>query len=238
MKRLSKALAAAGVASRRGCEEFIFAGRVTVNGNVIKVPQTHIDWKVDTICVDGRRISGEDKKKVFLFHKPRGVLCSSVRIGKGPIVLDFFSSMEERLFTVGRLDKDSEGLIFVTNDGEFAHRMMHPSSGVTKEYLIKVCEEINAEMLRSLSRGAFIEGRRVRPLSVTKVRRGTVRIVLKEGKKHEVRILAEQAGLNLISLKRIRIGSFTLGSLAPGEFRQIEPGAELSSAVQKERAPR
>ena len=222
-KRLSKALAAAGVASRRACEEIIFAGRVTVNGQVILVPQTQISWGKDHIRVDGERVHGEEDKKVFLFYKPKGVICSNTKVGKHPIVLDFFPEASERLFTVGRLDKESEGLILVTNDGHFANRVIHPSSGITKEYIVKTNQEITAEILKTLSRGAPIDNRWIRPVEVKKVRKGTFRITLREGKKHEVRIFAERANLDVLELKRVRIGPLLLGSLPSGASRFLSP---------------
>ena len=109
-KRLSKALAAAGVASRRACEELIFAGRVQVNGTTVKIPQTLVDWAADRIAVDGESIRGEEQKAYYMLNKPVGYICSSVRPGKKAIVLDLFPESQKRLFTVGRLDKESQGL--------------------------------------------------------------------------------------------------------------------------------
>jgi 23S rRNA pseudouridine2605 synthase len=220
-KRLSKALAAAGVASRRACEELIFAGRVQVNGQVIKVPQTQVSWGNDLIAVDGEKISGEESKLVYVFNKPKGVICSTVRPGNKPIVLDYFPKVRERLFTVGRLDRESTGLLLVTNDGHFANKVIHPSSGIIKEYVVKTAQEITAETLMILSEGARVDYKWVRPASVQKVRKGTFRICLKEGKKHEVRILAARANLDVLELTRIRIGSLLLSNLAPGEFRPL-----------------
>ena len=218
-KRLSKALAAAGVASRRAAEELIFAGRVQVNGSVIKVPQTLVDWENDRIQVDGEAVRGEQKKISYLFHKPKGVICSSVRPGNQPIVLDFFPESKERLFTVGRLDKDSTGLLTVTNDGHFAHKAIHPSYRIIKEYIVKTAQEISADNLKTLSEGARVDDKWVRPVSVAKIRKGTFRICVKEGKKHEVRIIAERASLDVLELTRIRIGGLTLGSLPIGDSR-------------------
>lgn len=222
-KRLSKALAAAGVASRRACEEIIFSGRVTVNGQIVQVPQTQVSFEKDTIKVDGELISKEEEKKIFLFNKPKGVICSSAKIGKTPIFLDFFPEFSERLFTVGRLDKDSEGMIFVTNDGHFANRVIHPSAGLTKEYIVKTNQEITPQILKTLSRGAPIDNRWIRPVLVEKIRKGTFRIILKEGKKHEVRLFAERAELDVLELKRVRIGPLFLGSLPPGYYRPLSP---------------
>ena len=220
-KRLSKALAAAGVASRRACEELIFSARVQVNGITVKIPQTLVDWENDRIVVDGASVKGEHKKIYYMLNKPRGYICSNIRPGNKPIILDLFPESEKRLFTVGRLDRESQGLLLVTNDGHFANKVIHPSSGVIKEYLVKTVQEVTGETLETISEGARVDGRWIRPASVTKVRRGTFRICLKEGKKHEVRIIAERASLDVIELIRIRIGSLVLGSLPEGEFRTL-----------------
>lgn len=220
-KRLSKALAAAGVASRRACEELIFAGRVQVNGETVIIPQTLVAWGTDRISVDGESVRGEEEKVYYMLNKPKGFICSSVRPGKKPIVLDLFPNSEKRLFTVGRLDKESQGLLLVTNDGHFSHRVIHPRHAIVKEYVVKAAQEISGPMLETLSEGARVDDRWLRPVSVVKVRRGTVKICVKEGKKHEVRIIAERAGLDVLELSRIRIGGLVLGSLPEGSFRKL-----------------
>ncbi len=220
-KRLSKALAAAGVASRRAAEELIFAGRVQVNGEVVKLPQHHVDWNTDRISVDGEAIRKEQEKVYYMLNKPTGFICTSIRPGKKKIVLDLFPGTTERLFTVGRLDKETSGLLLVTNDGHFANQVIHPSSNVIKEYIVKTLQEITPEHLETLSQGARVDEKWVRPVSVRKMRKGTFRICVKEGKKHEVRIIAERAGLKVTELTRVRIGSLLLGSLPLGEYRPL-----------------
>jgi 23S rRNA pseudouridine2605 synthase len=220
-KRLSKALAAAGIASRRGCEEIIFAGRVQVNGLVVKVPQTLVDWSTDQITVDGTPVTAEEKKVYYLLNKPAGYICSSARVGKKKIVLDLFEGAEARLFTIGRLDRDTEGLLLVTNDGSFANRVIHPSSNISKEYIVKTPQEITPDHLEALTQGARVDDKWVRPRAVSKIRRGTFRIVVKEGRKHEVRIIAERAGLKVLELRRVRIGGLVLGSLPTGSYRPL-----------------
>jgi pseudouridine synthase len=219
-KRLSKALAAAGVASRRACEEIIFAGRVKVNGQVNKVPQTQVNWQTDRIHVDEELVTSEQKKVYYMLNKPAGYLCTNTRPGKKPIVLDLFPD-SQRLFTVGRLDKDTTGLLLVTNDGHFANAVIHPSSNVIKEYLVKTLQEIEGHHLETLAAGARVDNKWVKPVSVTKVRRGNFKICVKEGKKHEVRILAERANLKIVELTRIRIGGLVLAQLPLGEFRAL-----------------
>jgi len=219
-KRLSKALAAAGIASRRACEELIFAGRVQVGGQTIKIPQTLVTWGSDRISVDGEVVSSEQKKVYYMLNKPPGYICSSVRPGKKAIVLDLFPDTA-RIFTVGRLDRETTGLLLVTNDGHFSNQVIHPSSNVTKEYLVKTAQEITPEHLENLSQGARVDEKWVRPVSVFKVRKGTFKICVKEGKKHEVRIIAERAGLKIIELTRIRIGGLLLNTLPMGQFRPL-----------------
>jgi 23S rRNA pseudouridine2605 synthase len=218
-KRLSKALAAAGIASRRACEELIFEGRVQVNGETIKLPQHHIDWKMDQIKVDGESVQKEQKKVYYMLNKPIGYICTSTRPGKKRIVLDLFPEANERLFTVGRLDKETSGLLIVTNDGHFANRIIHPSSNIIKEYVVKTLQEITPDHLETLSQGARVDDKWVRPVTVRKMRKGTFKICVKEGKKHEVRIIAERAGLKVVELTRVRIGSLLLGTLPIGEYR-------------------
>ena len=218
-KRLSKTLAAAGVASRRACEELIFAGRVSVNGKVIKIPQSPVHPE-DIIQVDGKTIQVEEKK-YFILNKPAGYLCTAKRMGKSKIVLDLFQDIKERLFTVGRLDKDTEGLILVTNDGHFAQKVIHPSSDIHKEYLVKTDQDITAEHLKAISTGTLVEGVYVKPVRLSKIRKGTLKIVISEGKKREVRLLLEAAGLKTKSLSRIRIGSLQMGPLPVGQWREM-----------------
>jgi 23S rRNA pseudouridine2605 synthase len=220
-KRLSKVLAAAGVASRRACEEIIFNGRVQVNGDTVLIPQTLVDCAQDEIKVDGSRVTKEQKKVYYLLNKPTGYICTSTRPGRKAIVLDLFPNSRERLFTVGRLDKETSGLLIVTNDGHFANKVIHPSSNIIKEYIVKTLQEITPEHLETLSQGARVDEKWVRPVSVAKVRKGTFRICVKEGKKHEVRIIAERAGLKIKELTRVRIGSLVLGTLPEGEFRNL-----------------
>ncbi len=219
--RLSKILAQAGIASRRACEEIIFSGRVTVNGKTCLVPQTPVSLKSDDIRVDEQKIQKEEKKVYYILNKPTGYICSNSRLGTKKIVLDLFEPLEQRLFTVGRLDRDTSGLLLVTNDGHFAQKVIHPSSNISKEYLIKVEEEVDVDHILSISKGAFVEEKWVKPVKVVKMRRGTLKIIVKEGRKHEVRVLVEKAGLSIIELKRIRIGALTLGHLPVGSFRPM-----------------
>lgn len=213
-------MAAAGVASRRACETLIFAGRVKVNGDVTLLPQTLVGEE-DVIIVDEQPIARIEEKQYFLLNKPAGYICSAKRMGKSKLVLDLFEEVQARLFTVGRLDKDTEGLLLVTNDGHFAHRVMHPSSNIQKEYLVKTDQELTNDHLCAISSGTLVEGAFVKPLRVSKVRKGTLKIVVAEGKKREVRHLCEAAGLKVEQLTRIRIGGLQLGPVPVGQWRPM-----------------
>jgi 23S rRNA pseudouridine2605 synthase len=220
-QRLSKVLAACGVASRRKCEELIFAGKVTVNGEKVLIPQTLVSLEDDKILCGGKSILGKEQKVYYMLNKPAGLLCTSLDAGKEKSVLNLFKEEGLRLFTVGRLDKDTKGLLLVTNDGHFAQSVIHPSKNLSKEYLAKTSKEVTDEHLKAISTGTIVEGVFVKPLAVEKVRRGTIKITVGEGKKREVRCLMEKAGLDVLELKRIRIGGILLGTLPEGSWREL-----------------
>jgi 23S rRNA pseudouridine2605 synthase len=220
MQRLSKVLQQSGAASRRGAEELIFEGKVKVNGVVILKPE-HRVLPQDSITLNGKKIGKTQQKLYFVLNKPTGYLCSNERLGKERLVIDLFDSIKERLYTVGRLDKDTSGLLIVTNDGTFANTVMHPRYGVEKEYLVKADREVSQDHLFKISKGTYVEGIHVQPKRVQKVRRGTLKIIVGEGKKREVRHLVEDAGLQVVELKRIRIGDVRLGTLPSGMWRAM-----------------
>jgi 23S rRNA pseudouridine2605 synthase len=219
-KRLSKYMAASGVASRRASEELIFSGKVKVNGQIVKVPQTLVSEK-DTIEVNGESIGKAESKVYYILNKPSGYICTNLRTTSTKIVLDLFPDEKNRLFTIGRLDKDTQGLILVTNDGQFANRVIHPSKNIHKEYLVKTENEITHDHLIAISNGTLVEGTFVKPIRVNKVRKGTLKIVISEGKKREVRMMMESAGLQVKELTRIRIGGLLLGELETGAWRVL-----------------
>ncbi len=218
-QRLSKVLAASGVASRRKCEDLIFSGKVKVNGEIALLPQTMVDIESDEIIVNGEPVSKLEKKVYFVLNKPIGYVCSNHPGPTAKNVLNLLADVSERLFTVGRLDKDTQGLLLVTNDGHFANKVIHPSHNIDKEYVAKTDKEITHEHLVAISNGTIVEGVFVKPLKVSKVRKGTLKITLAEGKKREVRILLESVGLHVKELTRIRIGGLHLGKLQAGEYR-------------------
>lgn len=221
MQRLSKTLAAAGVGSRRACEDLIFEGKVTVNGKVVLKPQTLVSLEKDEITVSGNLVEKPQDKVYYILNKPKGYICSNVRVGTKKLVIDLFKDLPYRLFTVGRLDRDTTGLLIVTNDGHYAQDIIHPSKGLSKEYLVKTTQEISPEHLAAIAKGALVEGTWVKPIRVVKMRRGTLKVSVSEGKKREVRIMVQKAGLDILSLHRIRIGGLTLGNIPEGAWRPL-----------------
>jgi 23S rRNA pseudouridine2605 synthase len=221
-KRLNKLLSEAGLSSRRGADLLIASGKVMVNGKVVTALGTKADPSKDEIRLGGKRVSFGEENLYFVLHKPKGYLSTNRRLNTEKIITDLIpATIKKRLFTVGRLDKDTEGLILLTSDGDFAHLVIHPSRNLSKEYIAKVAAEITDNHLRTLSQGVMIEGTLVVPHKVEKIRRGTLRIVLKEGKKHEVKLLLENADLPLLDLKRVRLGCLLLGDLPLGSIRPL-----------------
>ena len=179
-----------------------------------------VDISKDNISVDGNKIQKVEGKVYYILNKPRGFVCSHDKERFKNIVIDLFPT-KYRLFTVGRLDKDTTGLVLVTNDGHLSHKVIHPSSEVQKEYLVKTNLDILPEQLEKISQGVSIDRCFVKPQKVVKVRKNTLKITLKEGKKHEVRKLVEQTGQQVQELQRIRIGNLRLGNLEIGHYKEV-----------------
>ncbi|KAL1542397.1 putative ribosomal large subunit pseudouridine synthase svr1, chloroplastic [Salvia divinorum] len=239
-QRLAKVLAAAGVASRRSSEELIFQGKVTVNGSVCNTPQTRVDPAKDIIYVNGARLAKKLPPKVYLaLNKPKGYICSAgEKETKSALSLcdDFLKTWTKRnpgtpkprLFTVGRLDVNTTGLIIVTNDGEFANQISHPSSNLSKEYIATISGAVSKRQLIAISEGTVVEGVHCTPDLVEllprqpDIPRARLRIVVHEGRNHEVRELVKNAGLQMHSLKRVRIGAFRLPTdLGLGKHQEL-----------------
>jgi 23S rRNA pseudouridine2605 synthase len=233
MQRLSKILAERGIASRRGAEKIVEMGRIKVNGKVVLLPQFMVDGKKDIILLDNQPLPLVEKKVYFILNKPKGYLCTSGKEISKKKVIDLFQELKMRVFTVGRLDKDTTGLLIITNDGFFANKVIHPSSDLEKEYLVKVEEDISQEDLISISKGVEIDKKWVYPTFVKKIRRGTLKIGVKEGKKHEVKLLVQKSRQKVKELKRIRIGPFVLGNLVEGAYRKMSK-KEISQFLPKD----
>lgn len=221
--RLSKALAKSGIASRRAAEELIFAGMVRVNGEIIRLPQFQVDPTLDTIEYKNSKISFNRNFFYYVMNKPKGYLCTHERRAGEKLIYDLFPRTHSRLFSVGRLDKDTTGLLVVTNDGAFAQRIAHPSFNCEKEYLVCCSESITPSHIKKLQRGCLIEGKWAIPKRIEKVHKTQVAITLQEGIKREIRILIKQCNLTLLSLERIRIGKLYPRDLACGTYREMTP---------------
>lgn len=229
------------MASRRSSEQLIFDGKVTVNGSVCNTPQTPVDPGRDVIYVNGNRLPKKLPPKVYLaLNKPKGYICAA---GENKSVLGLFDGYlktwdkrnpgtpRPRLFTVGRLDVATTGLIVVTNDGDFAQNISHPSSNLSKEYIAVIEGSVSKRQLIAISEGTVIEGVHCTPDSVEllpqqpDMTRSRLRIVVHEGRNHEVRELVKKAGLEIHSLKRVRIGGFRLPTdLGLGQHMELRQG--------------
>jgi 23S rRNA pseudouridine2605 synthase len=235
--RLQKVLAQAGLGSRRACEQLIAAGRVEVDGRLVREQGLRVDPRQSVIRVDGARIATTPGLVYLVLNKPRGVVSAMTDPQGRPCLGDFVAERRERLFHVGRLDADTEGLILLTNDGDLAHRLAHPSHGVPKTYLAEVSAPVPRDLGARLRRGVELEDG---PARVDRYRlvgatggRAMVEIVLHEGRKHVVRRLLAEVGHPVHRLVRTRIGPVTLGTLAPGRLRHLtrhEVGALYSAA--------
>src|SRR5947208_5805005 len=223
-ERLQKLLAHAGIASRRKAEELITAGRVSLNGETVTELGSKADLSKDRVKVDGQVIGLPKHHLYFALNKPKNVV-STVRDPEGrQTVMSFFKGFHDRLYPVGRLDYASEGLLLLTNDGEFANRLLSPASHVTKTYLVKVNGALTAEQEESFRRGIPMHGRKTAPAGLKLIKPGTnpwyeVRLV--EGRQNQIRIMFKHFGRLVEKLKRIRIGFLDLGDLKAGAYRTL-----------------
>jgi 23S rRNA pseudouridine2605 synthase len=226
--RLQKVLASAGLGSRRACENLITDGRVTVDGRVVTQLGTRVDPASAVVAVDGERLNLREDLVYLALNKPRGVL-STMHDERGrPNVGDYVKERTERLYHVGRLDADSEGLLLLTNDGDLAHRLMHPSFGVSKTYLADVPAPVPRNLGTRLRRGVELEDgvARADDFRVYSAAggRAMVEIVLHEGRKHIVRRMLAEVGFPVRQLARTAIGPVQLGNLRPGAVRHLSRG--------------
>ncbi|MFO7664988.1 MAG: pseudouridine synthase [Desulfobacterales bacterium] len=219
MMRLQKFLSEAGFCSRRHGEELILAGKVYVNGTVVKELGTKIDPFRDIVKVGGKRVEGKKDHIYIALNKPKGYLttCSKER---GKIVLDLID-IPDRIYPVGRLDKDSTGLLLLTNDGRLHNILSHPSFDHEKEYEVFVKRPILDEALDNMASGIHLSDGRTRPAQVTRIASDRFRIVLKEGKNRQIRRMVEKVGNRVRELKRIRISNIRLGGLKEGCWRHL-----------------
>jgi 23S rRNA pseudouridine2605 synthase len=229
-ERLQKVLARAGLASRRVCEDLIAEGRVTVNGEVADLGR-RVDPVADVIEVDGGLVPTAPGLTYYLLNKPAGVVTTAADTHGRPTVVALVPA-EPRVFPVGRLDADSEGLLVLTNDGELTHRLTHPSFGVEKEYVVSVEGDPSPAALRRLREGVVLdedgEARPTAPAKVARLEAGLLRITIHEGRNRQVRRMCEAVGHPVTRLVRSRIGPLADRRLKPGEWRALT-GDEVRS---------
>ncbi len=232
--RLQKVIAEAGLASRRKAEELMVAGRVTVNGKVVDRLGSRVDPERDKVAVDGRVI-GEEPKVVVILNKPRGYLSTASDDRGRPTVVDLVQGVGRRVFPVGRLDLDSEGLIIMTNDGPLAHGLAHPSREVPKTYAALVHGHPGRQALKTLADGVELDDGKTAPARVRLLGahggNAILELTIHEGRNREVRRMCEAVGHEVLDLKRTRVGPLSLGPLRPGEFRHLTE-AEVESLRQ------
>lgn len=233
-------IADSGVCSRRKAEQMISQGRVKINGHPVKLGDK-CGYK-DLITIDGERIM-IPKKKNFIYimmNKPRGYVTTVSDELDRRCVMDLLEDVEERVYPVGRLDRNSEGLLLFTNDGEFANSIMHPSRHISKTYRVTVRPDINDDQLVALSEGVVIDGKKTLPASVVvkdkEAGRVVILITIKEGRNRQIRKMCEAVGLEVARLRRISIGPLKLGMLKPGSYRDLTADElrALRNAIGKE----
>ncbi len=219
--RLQVFMAKCGVASRRACEKIIESGRVSVNGNIVFEAGTRVSKK-DTVCVDGEEIFFEQEMRYVLLNKPKGYVCSSSDNRGRPIAIDLLKeSYSERLYSVGRLDMFSSGLIIFTNDGDFASYLSHPSSELEKEYIVDTSVPLPRSLANDFMKGLRVDNVFYRCKDAVELNSHRLRLVLLEGKNREIRRVFEHYGIGIKSLIRVRIGCIGIGKLQFGEYRDL-----------------
>ncbi len=223
MDRLNKYLAHAGQGSRRHCDDLIRAGRIAIDGDIVRDLSTRVEPE-QVVSVDGKPIHSE-KNVYWLANKPRGYLCTNSDPAGRPRAIDLVPHVEQRVYTVGRLDEDSEGLLLLTNDGDLANRLMHPRFGVLKTYLVQVAGRPKREDLDKLLRGVylsegFVKARSVKPFK-QQGESTWLRVILSEGKNREIRRMLARLGHKVMRLKRVALGPVELGRLATGKCRPL-----------------
>lgn len=223
--RLQKYLSMCAVASRRKAEELIAQGKVKVNGKVAQIGDK-ISPKHDTVTVSGRKIVGSRKHYYIMLHKPRGYITTMDDEMGRKCVAELVRDVGARVYPVGRLDKDSEGLLLMTNDGEFANHMTHPSKHIPKTYRVTVRPDVTEDMLTAFATGMEIDGRITAPADAHIIEkqdnRVVMEIVLYEGRNRQIRKMCESLGLEVARLKRTSVGSLKLGMLPTGKWRELK----------------
>ncbi len=229
--RLQKYMAQCGVASRRASEEIILAGRVRVNGDVVDYMGFEVDEERDVVEVDGEKIKPEAKKYYIMLNKPKGYVTTvSDEFGRAT-VMDLVSDVHARIYPVGRLDYDTSGLLLLTNDGDFANILTHPSHSVDKSYIAVLNYMPDNDSLNLLRKGVDLDGELTAPAKIEVLkplkRSCEIKITIHEGKNRQVRRMFEAVGAEVLSLKRISVGSITLGNLPEGKWRHLNDAERM-----------
>jgi 23S rRNA pseudouridine2605 synthase len=226
-ERIQKIMAAAGIASRRAAEEIILEGRVRVNGAVVTELGAKADPDKDHVKVDGKLINPKQPKTYLMLNKPAGCVTTMFDPEGRPTVTSLLKGVKTRVYPVGRLDYDTEGLLLLTNDGDFAFRVTHPSHELPKTYQVKVKGVLEDRQIENLEQGVFLKDGKTAPARVKKLRKeesnSWIEITIHEGRKRQVRRMIDHTGHSVIKLKRVRIGSLGIGDLPLGSFRYLTP---------------
>jgi len=221
--RLNKYLSQVGIASRREADRLITEGRVKINNQVVQVLGYKIDDQKDRIEIDGREVKKEQNLIYLMLNKPKGYLVTLKDAFGRPTVMNLLSNLKQRVFPVGRLDYDSEGLLLFTNDGELTYRLTHPRYNIKKTYLVKVKGEPDNAKLNRLGKGLFLDGKKTAPAKVTLLesnpRRSFLRIEIHEGRKREIRRMFESIGHRVLKLVRVDFAGLKIGKLKSGTWR-------------------
>ena len=223
---LQKYMASCGVASRRKCQDLIAQGKVSINGKIANLG-AKVNPGKDVVAIDGRKLEFTRKNNTYIMlYKPRGFVTTlNDELGR-KCVAQLVNDLPGRIFPVGRLDKDSEGLLLMTNDGDFANKVIHPSKNIWKTYVVTVKPNVNEDHLTQLCVGMTIEGKLTQPARVELLNhrgeKSVIEISIQEGRNRQIRKMCEKLGLEVLRLKRVSIGSLKLGSLAPGKWRELK----------------
>ncbi len=224
-ERLQKLISQAGITSRRAAENLILEGRVTVNNVVVTELGSKADPAGDRICVDGKPLQFSAKRLYILLNKPVGYMTTMDDPEGRSLVTDLLKEVSERVYPVGRLDYNTEGLLLLTNDGDWANRLMHPRHEIDKEYHIRVRGKVHKSQIEQLRAGVLIDDRKTAPATVSLIKEGEqndwLAITIHEGRNRQIRRMCEAVSLSVVRLKRVRYGTLSIGTLKPGEYRLL-----------------
>ncbi|MCK4906128.1 MAG: rRNA pseudouridine synthase [Spirochaetes bacterium] len=223
--RINRFLAGCGIGSRRKMDEFVLSGRVSLNGKILNEPGVIVNPKKDVVSVDGREVRLEKEKSAYILNKPKGYITSMSDPHGEKIVKTLIEHIDIRLFPVGRLDRDSQGLLLFTNDGKLCHRLSHPRYGIEKEYLVTSAGKIDDEKKQMLESGIILEEGITSPAKVTNItqkdNKVNFHIIIHEGWNRQIRRMCDAVGLNVIMLKRVRYGFLGIRGINEGTLRKL-----------------